>query len=479
MGDFVGYLADAAKKRASDRPNAIPEDPIAWIESRGGHVWSKQREICAALAKPRARVVVPSSNGTGKTHLAAQLAIHFARKYQNENARVVVVGPSWDQLDEGTLHHARISDAISPPGSLGISRGVFTINDRSMIVWRSPPKGQTARNILQGLHSEKMLVILEESSEIGFRLWNEATIALTSGGDARILSIGNPLDTGTPFHAACEPKSGWHCIPIGTWDTPNFTGEKVPEELENTLPTKEWVNESKLTLSKAEYRARVEGKFPEKSEWALIEPEWVARAMSDTRKPRKNAPAIVSVDPGSGGDPTVTCETKDDVLRFVPMGLLERSRDRAAVAEFIGAVAKRLKSPAIVVDSFGVGGDFGPPLARAAPRARVLMLNTGDRQKLKRYQAREYQDPRAVIGWRFAERLQDGSLVLPEDREFARQILELRQEPTINGLRKLEPKADMKIRLGRSPDLLDAALLSQWVREIHDQVIVGQAGDGI
>ena len=488
MLSILDALNTAAKTRASGRSAAIPDDPIEWVHSQGEHLWSKQREIVEALDHYRAKVAVPTCNGAGKTHLASRLAIHFALKHQNENARVVIVGPSWTQLEEGTLDHAKQSDAISPPGTLRPSRAWFEINGRHMIVWRSPPKGQTARNILQGYHSRKMLIILEEAGEIGYRLWTEATGAITSGGDARILAIGNPLDTGTPFHAACQPRSGWSVIQIGYKDTPNFTGEKVPQELREVLPNEDWVKEKRAEWSKALFRGRAEGLFPEKSEWALIEPEWIENAMKDTdqKQTRRRSPAMFSVDPGSGGDPTVACYNKQvhgqpefEVLRFLNMGDYEHSRDREATATHIGLAAKKHRAVSCVIDTFGVGGDFAAPIARASMRTNVLSLNSGDKQKLKRSQKRLYYDPRAVCAWRFAERLRHGTLFLPDNPEFARQISELRQVPETSGLRRLETKADMMERIGRSPDLVDAAMMSQWLRRLQVDVIVGHAGAGI
>ena len=56
--------------------------------------------------------------------------------------------------------------------------------------------------------------------------------------------------------------------------------------------------------------------------------------------------------------------------------------------------------------------------------------------------------------------MQEGAITLPNDRDVRRQLIELRQKPHAGGKLALEPKADMAARLGRSPDDLDAILLS-------------------
>ena len=487
MKELIAYLAEAARNRAHQRPDSISEDPIKWIESvpvlqdskkiaDGGFVWSKQREIVEALSKPRARVLVHASQGNGKTWLGSRLAMHFILKNRYEDARVIIVGPSWDQLDGGLLHEFRKQPSMYQPGTLSFSRRVVEMDGRDVIDWRSPAPGQTARNPIQGIHSDKLLVLIEEASNFGFKLWNEATVAITSGGDARVLAFGNPMDTGTPFHQASKPESGWTVIHIGTKHSPNLTGEPVPKWLADKLPTQEWLDETRRTTNDAEFSARGLGLFPDRNEWALIEPAWIQAAMLSAREPRKKAPCIICVDPGSGGDPTVAMERHDDVVRFIDLGDYARSRDREAVASFIGLIAKHRKARAIVYDSLGVGGDFGPPLARSAPGARIVPLNSGDRQVLRKWEAREYYDPRAVMGWKLAQQLEDGILTLPDDPDLSRQIRELRQLFQENGLKRLEKKDEMKKRIGRSPDQLDTLMLSTWLDPaFHDGIVVGRS----
>ncbi len=49
-----------------------------WIQkARGNELWSIQQEISTELSVPRAKLAVPSTNASGKTFLAANLAIAF------------------------------------------------------------------------------------------------------------------------------------------------------------------------------------------------------------------------------------------------------------------------------------------------------------------------------------------------------------------------------------------------------------------
>ena len=48
--------------------------------------------------------------------------------------------------------------------------------------------------------------------------------------DARVVAVGNPDDPACHFATICKPGSGWHVETISAFDTPAYTGEKVPEQ---------------------------------------------------------------------------------------------------------------------------------------------------------------------------------------------------------------------------------------------------------
>ena len=472
-------LRDAARRLEPHRAEAVPADVVAWVRKHNGFLWSKQKEIIAALNEYRANVAVYTSNGVGKTWLCTTLAMHFALRHRRENAVVVIVAASWDQVHQGTFREWKDPENQERmlPGVLRDGQKVFNVDGRTMVYWRAP--GDTGRNVIQGIHAEKMLVILEEANELTHRTWVQAVDAITSGGDARILAIGNPTDTGTAFHGACQPGSGWKVIQIGAKDTPNFTGEWIPNKLKDALPNKAWFQEKKRTMSRAEFRSRVLGLFPERSEYSLIDPAWITAAMQEKEHP-ENAEVKVCIDPGSGGDPTCALIMREGAdygtVEFIEMGIYEYSRDRESAAGHICRYAKEAGASSIIVDSFGVGADYGPILAAGMPEGTVIvMLNTGDRQKLKKRLRRKYKNPRALLAWRLAERMRTGTLFLPRNDSLEKQMAELRQLPPAanDGLFTAEPKDEMKERINRSPDELDALMLSMWHVQAWTEVAMG------
>jgi hypothetical protein len=59
----------------------------------------------------------------------------------------------------------------------------------------------------------------------------DAVDSLATNSNARVLAIGNPDDPASHFAQICKPGSGWHVITVSAFDTPAYTGEKVPEDL--------------------------------------------------------------------------------------------------------------------------------------------------------------------------------------------------------------------------------------------------------
>ena len=160
----MSYIAAAL----AELDAVIDPDPVAWCDSRGAPLWSKQIQIARAVEQPGARVIVPSCNGSGKTHLAADLAAHFALRWRHEDAMVVIIGSSWDQLRDGT--HALIGamDLGSRRGRA--ARAVSSHRRQARDRVAQPTEGLVSaarpRKLLQGLHRRRMLVIIEEANEI-------------------------------------------------------------------------------------------------------------------------------------------------------------------------------------------------------------------------------------------------------------------------------------------------------------------------
>jgi len=101
------------------------------------------------------------------------------------------------------------------------------------------------------------------------------------------LAIGNPDDPNSHFAKACKPGSGWNVIKISAFDTPAYTGEKVPEELPPLLVSPHMVEDARKRwrVDSPLYKSKVDGEFPEVSEKTLIPVSWITAAQERRLEP--------------------------------------------------------------------------------------------------------------------------------------------------------------------------------------------------
>jgi hypothetical protein len=143
--------------------------------------------------------------------------------------------------------------------SSGVTHGQRPQEGRSPWPHHSTPSGTSATSssptarkpadydpaAFQGIHARYVLVIIDEAGGVPKSIF-DAVDALATNIDARVVAVGDPDDAASHFATICKPGSGWHVETISAFDTPAYTGEKVPEELLPLLVSPEWVEERKL-----------------------------------------------------------------------------------------------------------------------------------------------------------------------------------------------------------------------------------------
>lgn len=437
--------------------NRVEPDPIVWARRKlGFHPWSKQQEVIEALKNHR-YVSVRSSNGVGKTTISAVVGLHHSLLHKGRDSQVVCIGASWSSLFDSL--HARMLNFHGDydlPGEF--LSNFMRLDKKRVIVFKSPPKSSVkkSRKLLQGPHPKHLLVLVEEANEIPASLWAEI-LSLCTTNDCRVLAIGNPTETGTPFYGTFQDGADWFNIHISAFDSPHFTGEDVPPEVLEALPNKAWVDKMQRELASWEYTARVLGKFPKDSEFTFFEESIVNYAMR--REGRRFGPVFYGFDPGSGGDASKLARREGSIIEMIPLGDYEHSSDREAVAAKVADCVAQGGGDSVVVDTFGVGADHALTLGRLLSDIPVYSLNTGDVTKLV---DPGFVNPRSELAGECRRLMRGQQLTIPNDPEIKRQLSSIRQKPHVSGRVALEPKAEAKNRLGRSPDDIDAMFLTLY-----------------
>lgn len=452
-------LAALVRERIAPAALRWRTDPIGWIRERvRRHVWSKQQEILRSIVDHR-RTAVHSSHGPGKSWTAAQVALWWIDVHPAGEAIVVSTAPTYAQVhavlwEEIRAGHRRLDDA---PGRITLD-DQWKLGDVLVGMGRKP--SDYNEHAFQGIHRRFVLVILDEACGIPAQLWVAAE-AITTNDDCRILAVGNPDDPASEFAKVCRPGSDWNVIHISTFDTPNFTGEQVPDELRPMLPSRQWQEQALKRWGESSplYQAKVLGQFPENADDTVVPLSWATACQNLDLEP---GVVELGVDVGAGGDETVIQERRGPVAGRT---WRNRSRDPMEVVGLVVRCINETGASSVKVDVIGWGWGVWGRLVELGTEgvhsATVHAVNVGERST----DPSRFPKLRDQIWWEVGRESSEHRAwdLTAVDDETVAQLTSPKYTLDSAGRVKVEPKADTRKRLGRSPDDADALLLAYYV----------------
>lgn len=466
------------RKRLAERARRFAHDPVGWVRQRLRQVvWSKQREVLESVRDHR-RTAVRSGHGVGKSHTASLAAGWWLDTHPPGEAFVVTTAPTYAQVRAILWRYIRrIHKAAGLPGR--VNQTEWHIDDEIVAYGRKPSDHDESAFV--GIHARYVLVILDEACGIPPQLWIAAD-ALTTNADCRILAIGNPDNPASEFRRVCTPGSGWHVIGISAFDSPNLTGEDVPEEVALALVSAEWVEEKRREWGEDNplYRSKVLGEFSADSEWQVVRTSDAAACRLEPDAPPSGAdllPVELGVDVGGGGDETVIRER-----RGLQAGREWRAHtDRPEqIAPMIKHAIRETGATKVKIDSIGVGFGVIGELRndRTLRGVRIVGVNVGE----KASDPKKFANLRAEIWWEVGRGLSerrgwDLSSMENADTTVA-QLVEPQWDVDPSGRIRVEKKEEIIKRLGRSPDNADALLLAFYAAGSVATVTVPQGRIG-
>lgn len=434
--------------------------PTEWAHDKlGDHLWSIQRDIADSVVN-NPRTAVKACHGPGKSFLASRIALWWIEAHPPGEAIVVSTAPTYAQV------HAILWEEIRKGHRKGKLSGVVLKsdewqNDAGDIVGFGRKPADTDEHGFQGIHRRYVLVIIDEACGVPKQLFTAAE-AIATNADCRILAIGNPDDPNTEFGAICKPGSGYNVIGISAFDTPNFTGEDVPDYLRNLLVAPEWVEDKRRRwgVDSPLWQSKVLGDFPQVGENTLIHPDWITAAQNRDLAP--SWPHTLGVDVARfGSDTTVIAHRQGAHVRIV------KTMSHVPTTETAGEVTKLQREhgyPVAQVDGVGVGGgvvdilrENGQPVTdMQAGGAATPEVDPKTGQTIHRY-----KNARAEWFWHLRTLFANGQIDIdPNDDELASQLGSLRWNLDSKGRIQIESKDEMKARGMPSPDRADALMLA-------------------
>jgi len=447
-----------AAAEADDAFRGIRAQPAVFLEKvLGFHCWSKQREIIESVRDNR-RTAVRSGHGSGKTAIAARTVLWFLAAHPH--SVVITTAPTWVQVEKQLWREI----AKGHEAAKGFFDGSLFKTDLQLGPdWFATGISTNTPERFSGFHSDHILLVVDEASGVEDAIFEAGEGFLTSA-DARILLIGNPTQLAGQFHRAFHKEASlWNRISVSTMDTPAYTNEEVPPEVLAHLPHKDWAEQMARQWGpdSAMYAIRVLGEFATRADDAVIFVGDVERAqLHELGKEESKRPLVIACDvAGFGDDETVIAVREGEKIRIAEAF---NGADPVTVAGHVAMVAhaeaaKTTDSPTIhiIVDEIGIGAGVKAVLGRDKNfRVHGFHAARSPRQPDK------YPLRRDEMWFEFSERLHEGGVDLDPDSQLLEDLVAPIYSFDTKMRRKVEPKADTKKRLGRSPDRADAVLMA-------------------
>lgn len=456
--------AKVAETQYNDNPTAFCEDVL------GFSPWSKQVEIMEAV-RDYPRTTVRSCHGVGKTSVAARIVLWFLATHHN--SRVITTAPTWAQVEQLLWREIRGAVATATNKTVFPSPQVakLEMGNKRFAIGLSTNEPER----FQGHHAEHLLLVVDEASGVEERIFQAAEGFLTAEG-SKVLLIGNPTQIGGQFHRSfTTERARWHQVHIGVFDSPNYTGENVPEIVARAMPRAAWEEEVKAAwgVGSPMYQVRALGNFPDTGEDTVISLGSVEEAQ------RRELPADGTAKIGCdvarfGDDETVIARRIGQQVRIVESF---HGKPTTHTASRVAYWADQQPKTSIVVDDSGVGGGVTDQL-RAMGRA-VQAFNGGNTA----HRPTKFPNRRSEQWFEAAAQMED--IDLDGDEQLTADLTAPRYSFDLKMRQVVEKKEETKKRLGRSPDRADAVMLTlsaggpgaAYLSSIQAEVEFGSAGD--
>ena len=212
-------------RNRSGRLSGYVNDPVGFVHDvLGETTWSAQRQVLTAIAHHQ-RVAVPASHSVSKTHTAARIVAWWVAVHAPGTAQVITTAPTFRQVRNVLWPHVRrLRERHGLPGETNLTE--WKIGEELVAFGFSAADNDEAA--VQGFHAPNMLIVVDEAGGVGHVL-GDALEGLTTGGNTRLLLIGNPPtdEEGSWFENACH-DSQYETITVPASLSPNMTGALPP-----------------------------------------------------------------------------------------------------------------------------------------------------------------------------------------------------------------------------------------------------------
>lgn len=445
--------------RAKERIQLWRVDPVQFVVDNFGvqpDEWQKDAlGLLGGQADPRRKLCMKACTGPGKSAVLSWMGWHrltcFASKGEHPKGAALSITADnlkdnlWAELSKWQARSEFLMAAFQWTKEKIYARDhpeTWFLSARSFAKDANP---EAIGRALSGLHSQFPFILLDETGDMPVAVGKAAMQIFTGNPtDAAVIQAGNPTSTTGLLYESCN-GGGYKVItitadPADPKRTPRVSAEHAQEMIDTYGRDNPWV------------MATILGLFPPGGFNTLLSYEDVEAAMNRHYRSDEYewAPRILGVDVAREGDDKSVIFPRQGLVAFEPQILRNVKTIQGA-----GAVASKKNtwgSDAEFIDNTGgFGGGWIDQLVSLG-HSPIGIHFAGAAMDPR------YANKRAEIFFLMAEWIKGGGAIprIPG-------LMEELTAPTYSHRGDkllLEPKEDIKKRIGRSPDLADALALT-------------------
>jgi len=438
--------------RARERLLRWKADPIAMVrEEFKVEPYPWQAEALAAFPKTN-RLALKACKGPGKTALLAWVGLNFLATRPNPRIGATSITEGnlnanlWPEFAKWMQRSTFFTEAFAWSKTTIVSRkhpGTWWIQART---WPKKANADQQSEALAGLHEDYAMWLLDEIGGYPQAIMTTAEAVFASGIETKVVAAGNPTHTTGPLYRACTTdRHLWYVVTItGDPDdpmrSPNISLDYARQQIASYGRENPWV------------MVNVLGQFPPASINALLGVEDVEAAMKRhlLKHQYDFAQKRLGIDVARFGDDRTIIFPRQGLASFRPVTM--RTQNTMNIAARVMRAQTQWEAELVLVDDTGHWG-HGVIDALNTAHYPAIGINYSERAIDPRYKNR-----RAEMWLEGAKAIKNGA-ALPNMPEVIAEFT----EPTytyVGGVFLLEEKDQIKARLGVSPDVADAYMLT-------------------
>jgi hypothetical protein len=419
------------------------------------------------------RLIISSGNGAAKTSFGA-MTFFMLMYTQQVRARITantqpqmksVVWPEYDVW----FRHARYSDYFFEK----LGESIKARDEKKGETWRldAVTWNEASPASISGLHNEGKAIcyIFEEAPGIPSVIWKYASGALTDRNTIKIfMAFGNSDDPESQFEQNMTSPL-WNSRRIDTRTMKHVDPNQI----------KAWLDECGGNEDHDDFRVRVRGLPRKAAKDSIISQEAVIAALERGEKfdiaTVSMLPCLLMCDPAwTGGDETVIWYRQGHYARLLDRYKLDKAKGEDHMLTYLKLVKweSDLGADAVFIDQ-GEGTAI-KTLANNAGKNWELVSFANSPNDTPEFKDSQYANLRAQMYYETNKWLMENGALDAREPEWKTDIQKqlcwtkgTRHKQ--NGKKLAEAKADIKLRVGQSPDIADGLVLG-FARHVPERL---------